>query len=57
MLGFNADQVLALVRGVIKFGGGLLVAKGFGDAAAWEIVAGGGATLASILMSHYTHSK
>lgn len=53
----NGDQLTSLIRSLLKFGGGMIVARGWSDSATWEAVAGGVVALAGILWSHWNHSE
>lgn len=48
----TAEQVSGLVRHLLTFLGGWLIAKGWGDASAWDAIGGGIAALIGIIWSH-----
>ena len=43
----SGEQIGGIVRTVVVFGGGILAAKGYGDAALWQTIA---ASVAAIIM-------
>lgn len=49
----NKDMILGLVRHLLTFGGGFLVAKGWGDAETVQTVAAAVATIVGVLWSAY----
>jgi len=42
----NIEMIGGLIRHLLTFGGGILAAKGYGDAETWAVIAGAAATLA-----------
>ena len=53
----NNDQVMSLVRTAAKVLSGVLVAKGIGDASAWELVISGAFAAYGIIGSALVHKK
>lgn len=52
----NADQIVSFIRDLFKIGGTILIAKGIGDAAGWEAIAGGAAAVVGIVWSQLHHN-
>jgi hypothetical protein len=52
----NKDQFLSFVRSALKVAGAYLVAKGIGDASAWQDITGGALAVAGLAWSHLFHS-
>jgi hypothetical protein len=54
--GNMSDQIQSLIRTGFKLVAGFLVAKGIGDASAWDLVASGAAAAVGIVWSALVHS-
>lgn len=53
----NTDQVLSILRQILTFGGGFVVAKGWIDTETMAAAVGAVATLASTAWGIYVHTK
>ena len=53
----NNDQVMSLIRTAAKVLSGVFVAKGIGDASAWDLVISGAFAAYGIIGSALVHKK
>ena len=51
----NQDQILSVLRTVLKIGGGYLVARGVADEGTWTAISGGVLAVAGLAWSHFHH--
>ena len=53
----SKDQILGVARHVLTIGGGILVAKGYGDAAGVETISGAIISVAAVVWSWTSKKK
>lgn len=53
----NSEQILSLVRTLIKVGGTYAAAQGLGDGNDWEAIAGAVAVIIGVVLSWRKHSN
>lgn len=51
----NQDQILSILRSVLKIGGGALVAHGITDDATAQAIMGGVLAVVGLVWAHFTH--